>query len=68
VALASGIAINPGPEWSTDKGHGRSRLRLCFGNPSHQAIRDGVAALAQVCHREFGVPVRSANVEQRARG
>jgi hypothetical protein len=26
-----------------------------------------VAVLADVCRREFGVPVRSANVEQRAR-
>jgi 2-aminoadipate transaminase len=67
AALAAGVAINPGPEWSTDKGYGKSRLRLCFANPSHDAIRQGVAALAEVCHREFGVPVRSANVEQRGR-
>ena len=67
AALASGVAINPGPDWSTDKAHGRSRLRLCFANPSHEAIRHGVATLAEVCHREFGVPVRSANVEQRGR-
>jgi 2-aminoadipate transaminase len=67
AALAAGVPINPGPEWSTDKGYGKSRLRLCFANPSHDAIRQGVAALAEVCHREFGVPVRSANVEQRGR-
>jgi 2-aminoadipate transaminase len=67
AALASGVAINPGPEWSTDKAYGRSRLRLCFANPSHDVIRQGVATLAEVCHREFGVPVRSANVEQRGR-
>jgi 2-aminoadipate transaminase len=65
AALAAGVSINPGPEWSTDKGHGRSRLRLCFANPSHDAIRHGVAALAEVCRREFGVPSRIANVEQR---
>jgi 2-aminoadipate transaminase len=65
-ALASGIALNPGVEWSTDKAYGKSRMRLCFANPSHPAIRDGVAALAEVCRREFGVPVRSANVERRA--
>ena len=68
AALASGVAINPGPEWSTDKAYGKSRLRLCFANPSPEAIRQGVATLAEVCHREFGVPLRSANVEQRARG
>jgi 2-aminoadipate transaminase len=66
VALASGIALNPGPEWSTDKAYGRSRMRLCFANPSHAAIRQGVAALAEVCRREFGVPARIANVERRA--
>jgi 2-aminoadipate transaminase len=62
AALAEGIAINPGPEWTTDKSYGRSRLRLCFANPSHTAIREGVAALADVCHRKFGAPVRTANV------
>src|SRR5215468_6649371 len=64
VALAEGLAINPGPEWSTDKGHGRSRLRLCFANPGKETIQDGVAALAQICHREFGVPTRIANIRQ----
>jgi len=66
AALASGIALNPGPEWATDKAYGRSRMRLCFANPSHAAIRQGVAALAEVCRREFGVPARIANVERRA--
>ncbi|HZC57639.1 MAG TPA: PLP-dependent aminotransferase family protein [Xanthobacteraceae bacterium] len=61
-ALAAGVAINPGPEWATDKSYGRSRTRLCFANPSHEAIREGVAALAEVCRREFGVPARIANV------
>ena len=63
-ALAAGVAINPGPEWSTDKAYGKSRMRLCFANPSHETIRDGVAALAEVCRREFGVPARIANVER----
>jgi 2-aminoadipate transaminase len=66
AALASSIALNPGVEWSTDKAYGKSRMRLCFANPSHAAIRDGIAALAEVCRREFGVPARSANVERRA--
>ncbi len=67
AALASGVAINPGPEWSTHKAYSRSRLRLCFASPSHEAIRQGVAVLADVCRREFGVPERIANVAQRAR-
>jgi 2-aminoadipate transaminase len=68
AAQAAGIAINPGHEWSPDKAYGRPRMRLCFGNPSKQTIRDGVAALADVCRREFGVPSRIANVERRAKG
>jgi 2-aminoadipate transaminase len=68
AALASGVAINPGPGWVTDKAYGRSGMRLCFANPSHAAIREGVAVLAEVCRREFGVPARIANVAQRAAG
>jgi 2-aminoadipate transaminase len=66
AALAKGVAINPGFEWSPDKPYGRSRLRLCFGNPSHDEIRQGIAVLADVCRREFGVPARIANVERSA--
>ncbi len=55
-ALAAGVAINPGPEWSVNKEHARSRLRLCFASPSHEEISQGVANLAEVCRREFGVP------------
>jgi 2-aminoadipate transaminase len=66
-ALAEGVAINPGPNWSADKTWSRSRMRLCFASPSHEQIREGVAILADVCRREFGVPERSANVT-RTRG
>lgn len=65
AAHAAGVAINPGPEWSTNKPYAGSRLRLCFASPSHDEIREGVAVLADVCRREFGVPTRSANVEKR---
>ncbi|MGQ0681106.1 aminotransferase-like domain-containing protein [Bradyrhizobium sp.] len=68
AALAAGVAINPGPEWSVDKPHSGCRLRLCFASPTHEQIREGVAVLADVCRREFGVPARSANVEKRALG
>jgi 2-aminoadipate transaminase len=64
AALKEGVAINPGPDWSTDKAHSRSRLRLCFASPSHDEIRQGIAVLAEVCRREFGVPERSGNVER----
>ena len=62
AALAAGVAINPGPEWSTAKSYSGSRLRLCFASPSHEEIREGIAQLAEVCRKEFGVPARIANV------
>jgi 2-aminoadipate transaminase len=63
-ALAAGVAINPGPEWSVNKAHSISRMRLCFASPTHEEIREGVAILAEVCRKEFGVPTRSGNVER----
>ena len=63
-AIAAGVAINPGPEWSTNHSQSRSRLRLCFASPSKEEIRKGVATLAEVCRKEFGVPARIANVER----
>ncbi len=65
-ALAAGVAINPGPEWSTDAAHARSRMRLCFASPTESEIREGIAILAEICRKEFGVPERSGNIERRA--
>jgi 2-aminoadipate transaminase len=65
AALAAGVSLNPGPEWSTDKDYARCRLRLCFANPEPETIRKGVEVLAEVCRREFGVPLRSANVDRK---
>ncbi|MGV3634118.1 MAG: PLP-dependent aminotransferase family protein [Pseudorhodoplanes sp.] len=65
-ALKAGVAINPGPEWSTDVSHSRSRMRLCFASPTETEIREGVAILADICRKEFGVPERSGNVQRRA--
>jgi 2-aminoadipate transaminase len=62
AASKEGVSINPGAEWSVDAGHGHSRLRLCFANPTEQTIREGVAKLAEICNREFGVPTRIANI------
>ncbi len=64
ASAASGIAINPGPEWSADAEPARSRIRLCFGNPTVGDIREGVKKLAEICHREFGIPLRSGNIER----
>ena len=66
AALAAGVSLNPGQEWSTNKDYARSRLRLCFANPEPETIKKGVEVLAEVCRREFGVPLRSANVEKGA--
>ena len=60
AALARGVAINPGPQWSVNKERSRSRLRLCFASPSHEEIHEGVAALADVCRRDFGVSAPDA--------
>ena len=64
TALQAGIAINPGVEWMTDAGIGQRRVRLCFAQPSEQIIRDGVAALAAVSKREFGVPAQVTDVHR----
>lgn len=66
LALAAGVAINPGPEWSTDASHARSRMRVCFASPTEKEIREGVAILSDICRKEFGVPERSGNIERRA--
>lgn len=55
-ALAAGVVINPGPEWSVNKARAASRMRLCFASLSHEEIHQGIAALAEVCRKEFGVP------------
>ena len=64
AAAAEGVALNPGPEWSADPDSARHKLRLCFGNPTIEDIRDGVAKLADICHRETGIPSRGGNVER----
>ena len=55
-ALKEGIAFNPGPEWATDPDVARHYLRLCYALPSAQQITEGIARLAQVFHREAGIP------------
>jgi 2-aminoadipate transaminase len=64
-AMQAGVAINPGPEWSTDATYSRSRMRLCFASPTEADIRDGIAILADICRKQFGVPERSGNIERR---
>ena len=50
------LTLHPGSEWSVNKERARSRMRLCFASLSHEEIHQGVAALADVCRKEFGLP------------
>jgi len=63
AAAAEGIAFNAGAEWSVAGPRAKRWLRLCFANPTDEALRGGVAALAAACHKEFGVPARIGNVQ-----
>lgn len=64
VALEKGVEINPGSQWTVDGAANKHRMRLCFGHPPVENIRDGIAKLAQICFEEFGLPTRSGNVER----
>ena len=64
VALQAGVAINPGAEWMTDAEAGRGWLRVCFAQPEEAVLRAGVARLAEVCRREFGVPPAMGGVHR----
>jgi len=64
IALAEGVEINQGSQWAVDKQANKHRMRLCFGHPSVESIKVGIAKLAQVCFEEFGVPVRGGNLER----
>ena len=59
----AGVMINPGAEWMTDAQMGKTRLRLCFAQPSHEIIYAGVARLAEVYYREFGVQAKRASAQ-----
>lgn len=63
VAGAEGVAVNPGPEWSKEDGADRW-IRICFANPAPEVTRAGIAKLAAICQREFGVPEISGNVRR----
>jgi len=64
TAAAAGIAINPGAEWSKDYPAGDRHIRVCYASATEKELREGIAALADVCHDTFGVPTRSANQQR----
>ena len=47
-AADSEIEFNAGAGWSVDPVWGANKMRLCFGNPSVEAIREGVQKLAGI--------------------
>ena len=63
-AANHGVAINPGAEWTVNGDANRNRMRLCFGHPDQDTIKEGVARLAQICSDRFGVPRQVGNVVQ----
>ena len=58
-----GLQFNPGAEWSTLGADAQDCLRLCFALTTEEEIDRGVAKLAEICRREFGIPARSGNVD-----
>ncbi len=64
IALKQGVEINPGAQWTVDGVANRHRMRICFGHPSNDTIREGIAKLADICFEEFGLPIRSANLSR----
>ncbi|MEO0671500.1 MAG: PLP-dependent aminotransferase family protein [Pseudomonadota bacterium] len=61
----TGLAINPGREWSIEDDAGR-KVRICYANPDAETLKAGIAKLADLCFEMFGVPVRGANAERSA--
>lgn len=61
LALKEGVEINPGAAWTVNGAENKHRMRICFGHPSKENIKDGIAKLADICFEEFGVPFRSSN-------
>lgn len=51
-AAAAGVEFNAGAGWSADPAWGARRMRLCFGHPSIDTIRAGVAVLAGVVRQQ----------------
>lgn len=60
-AAKHGIQVNPGAEWSIEGPGAKRAIRICYANPPLETIRKGVAALAEVCREEFGLPKTIAN-------
>ena len=58
-ARARGVEFNPGAGWSVDPTYGSRRMRLCFGHPPNDVLREGVQVLAEVVAAETGLDLPS---------
>ena len=47
-AARNGIEFNAGAGWSVDSDWGANKMRLCFGNPTEDVIREGVRHLSEI--------------------
>ena len=47
-AVRNGIEFNAGAGWSVDSDWGANKMRLCFGNPTEDVIREGVRRLSEI--------------------
>ena len=48
TAARNGIEFNAGAGWSADSDWGANKMRLCFGNPTEDVIREGVRGLSEI--------------------
>ena len=48
-----------GAGWSVDPTYGSRRMRLCFGHPPNDVLREGVGVLAEVVAAETGLDLPS---------
>ena len=48
TAARNGIEFNAGAGWSADSDWGANKMRLCFGNPTEDVIREGVRRLSEI--------------------
>ena len=57
AAKKRGLIYNPGAEWSADpENHGSNYIRICYGLPTEQELREGIEVMAQVFQQELGLP------------
>lgn len=55
AAKERGLIYNPGAEWTADpENFGSNFIRICYGLPTEQELREGVAVLAEVFQEELG--------------